>query len=160
MKTKLWLAAWLAGISVSIAAAAGSGKKDSPVGYWKTISDKTDKPRSVVQVYESGGVVYGKIVKSLVPGEGPGDLCEKCEGEFHNQPVIGMRFMWGLQEDEDGVWKEGRILDPDSGKTYKCKITLLPEGDQLKVRGYIGFSLLGRNQVWHRVRSPAAAGSN
>src|SRR5690554_5289641 len=45
----------------------------------------------------------------------------------------------------------GTILDPNTGKEYKSYIALESE-DILKVRGYIGFSLMGRSQYWHRVK--------
>jgi uncharacterized protein (DUF2147 family) len=48
----------------------------------------------------------------------------------------------------DVFWEDGKIYDPKNGKTYSCKMTL--EGNELKVRGYVGFSLLGRTTVWTR----------
>ena len=47
-------------------------------------------------------------------------------------------------------WSGGRILDPEDGNTYKCKIALNKDGT-LKLRGYIGIPALGRTQTWHRV---------
>jgi uncharacterized protein (DUF2147 family) len=47
-------------------------------------------------------------------------------------------------------WSGGTIMDPNNGKTYKCYLTL-EEEDKLKVRGYIGFSLIGRTQYWYRL---------
>ena len=55
----------------------------------------------------------------------------------------------GLSEDGD-EWNDGKILDPKTGKIYKCYISLEDE-NKLKVRGYIGFALLGRTQYWHKV---------
>jgi uncharacterized protein (DUF2147 family) len=48
-------------------------------------------------------------------------------------------------------WNGGTILDPNNGKTYKCKIEVVDGGARLKVRGFIGLSLLGRTQYWLRV---------
>lgn len=123
----------------------------SPIGVWTTISDKTNKPRSVVRIYESKGILYGKILKVY---KEPGDhnTCINCPGNFKNKPIVGLRFMYGLKPDGRNEWSGGHILDPKPGKIYKCKITLLPDGKTLKVRGYIGFSLLGRTQTWHRTR--------
>ena len=50
---------------------------------------------------------------------------------------------------EPGLWKEGTIYDPESGKTYSCKLTL-ESPKRLKVRGFIGFSFIGRTQIWTR----------
>uniref|UniRef100_UPI002FD923CC DUF2147 domain-containing protein n=1 Tax=Novosphingobium sp. TaxID=1874826 RepID=UPI002FD923CC len=58
-------------------------------------------------------------------------------------------IMWGVKKDGD-VWDGGQILDPKNGKTYKVKLKLVDDGKKLDVHGYIGFSLLGRSQVWER----------
>jgi len=63
--------------------------------------------------------------------------------------LIGLRILWHLKKDDDG-WSGGRILDPDNGKVYKCTIAMEQDGKKLKVRGFIGFSLLGRTQYWLR----------
>ena len=69
---------------------------------------------------------------------------------FCDQPVVGMRIMWGL-EGEGSVWKEGYIMDPKSGKTYRCKLRVEDDNVTMHVRGYSGVSLLGRTQTWYRV---------
>ena len=61
-----------------------------------------------------------------------------------------MTILWGLK-DEGEAWKGGQILDPDNGKTYRCKMTVSDDGRELDVRGYIGISLIGRTQTWLRV---------
>jgi uncharacterized protein (DUF2147 family) len=125
----------------------------SPVGYWETISDVTHKPRSVVQISEKDGLLYGKLVKNLDPNETLDKVCDKCPDEFHNQPLKGMQFLWGLKENKNG-WSGGKILDPDTGNIYRSKIALTEDGQQLKVRGYMGISLLGRTQTWNRTAKP------
>ncbi len=121
----------------------------SPVGKWTTVSDKTGKARSVVRIYQSKGVLYGKILKVY---KQPGDqgTCINCPGKLKNKPIVGLRMMWGMKPDGRNEWSGGHILDPKPGKVYKCKMTLSPDGKTLKVRGYIGFSLLGRTQTWYR----------
>jgi uncharacterized protein (DUF2147 family) len=63
--------------------------------------------------------------------------------------LLGLTIMDGFTYAGDGKWKNGRIYDPNSGKTYKCKLTLVDE-NTLELRGYIGFSLLGRTETWTR----------
>ncbi|MEM7185524.1 MAG: DUF2147 domain-containing protein [Bacteroidota bacterium] len=116
-------------------------------GTWKTIDDSTGEARSIVEIYEEDGKVYGKIIELINPKE-PNPLCDKCSGEDKDQPVIGLTFIKGLKKDGD-EYNGGKILDPENGKLYKCYITLEDE-NKLKVRGYIGFSLLGRTQYWYR----------
>ena len=121
----------------------------SPVGTWKTIDDDSHQPKAIVEISEQNGVLSGKIIKLFrKPGEDPAPHCKECQGERHDQPVLGMTILWNLQHDDD-VWDGGEILDPENGKTYRCKLRLGDDGN-LEVRGFIGFSLLGRTQVWER----------
>ena len=63
-----------------------------------------------------------------------------------------MVVFWDMKNDGDNQWSGGKILDPENGKTYKCKLWFEEGNDnQLNMRGYIGISLLGRNQQWQRV---------
>jgi len=120
----------------------------SPVGIWKTIDDDSHEARSLVEITERDGVLSGRVIELFPrPGEDPNPLCKDCQGERRDQPVIGMTILWNLHRDGD-VWDGGEILDPEEGKTYRCR--LHPHGDKLEVRGYIGISLLGRTQVWER----------
>jgi len=69
--------------------------------------------------------------------------------ELRTQPLVGLNMLHGFRY-RNGRWKGGTIYDPESGKTYKCKITLKRNGD-LKVRGFIGVAMLGRTSVWTRL---------
>jgi len=117
-------------------------------GKWYTVDDN-NKKKSIVEVYKQGDKIYAKILE-LVRPEDKGKLCEKCEGKEHNKPIEGMVILNGLTKDGD-EWNGGKILDPKSGNIYKCYIEL-EEADKLKVRGYMGFSLLGRTEYWYRVK--------
>ncbi|MFP2928647.1 DUF2147 domain-containing protein [Pyxidicoccus sp. 3LG] len=122
----------------------------TPVGKWTTIDDETKKPKSVIAIYEENGKLFGKIEKLFrEPNEEQNPVCDKCEGALKNQPIIGMVIMRDLKKDDD-EWTGGTILDPANGKTYKCKIAVEDKGKKLKVRGYVGMSLLGRTQKWNR----------
>lgn len=122
----------------------------SPVGLWKTVDDKSGKVRSIVRISEANGELSGKIEKLFRdPGEEPNPKCDKCEGVRKDQPVLGMVFMSGLKKDGD-EFSGGEILDPDNGKVYRSKMSLIEGGKKLKVRGYIGTPLFGRSQVWVR----------
>lgn len=120
----------------------------SAVGDWMTIDDKTGKPKSVVRITQVENELRGSVLKILDPAQ-QNAVCEKCKGINKDKPIQGMIFMWGLKNTGNG-WAGGAILDPDNGKIYKAKMSLFEEGKKLKVRGYIGFTLLGRNQTWIR----------
>lgn len=122
----------------------------SPVGRWQSIDDKTGKPKAIIEISDEGGELKGRIVELLNPSR-PNPVCEKCEGERHNQPIAGMTILWGLKPDGD-QWSGGQILDPENGKVYGARLKPEAGGDKLKVRGYMGVSALGRTQEWQRAQ--------
>ena len=121
------------------------------LGRWRTIDDNTGKPRSIVEVYETGnGTTAARVLRVLDPGK-PDPLCDRCSGERHGKPVVGMVIAWNLRA-RDGRLEGGSILDPDNGKLYSVRMTPVADGQKLEVRGYLGIALLGRTQVWLRER--------
>lgn len=120
---------------------------DSIEGIWVTQDDETGKQKSEVLIYKENGKLFGKITKLLLP-EDEGKKCVNCKGENKDQPIEGMVIINDLQLDDE-TWEDGTILDPKSGKVYDCLIGF-EDSNTLKVRGYLGFSLLGRTQIWKR----------
>jgi uncharacterized protein (DUF2147 family) len=125
-----------------------SMQSQSVIGKWKTIDDATGEAKSIVEVFSKSGKIYAKVVDILDPAT-KNNLCKQCSGEDKNKPILGLIIIKGLSKD-GSEYNSGEILDPKNGKLYKCALTLESK-DKLKVRGYIGFSLLGRTQYWHRV---------
>lgn len=128
----------------------------SPVGTWQQVDDDTGKVTSIIRITENNGTLEGTVLKVMnmspekIARDGNPPICTQCDGKRHNQPIEGMVIMWGLTRDGD-EWNGGHVLDPSSGKIYKVKLNLVDGGQKLKVRGYMGFSLFGRTQVWQRV---------
>lgn len=127
--------------------------ESSPTGLWRTTDDKTGKPRGLVRIYEEGGRLFGKVEGSLDPAKSQ-ERCEKCTDSRKNQPMLGMVILRSMERKGD-EYSGGDILDPDTGSVYKCKLKLVEGGNKLLVRGFVGFSLLGRTQVWLRDNSTA-----
>ena len=124
--------------------------ESTPAGLWRTIDDHNGKEKSLVRIVEVNGEFRGTIEKLFrEPGKEPNPNCEKCPGDKKNRPVVGMMILTGLRKD-NSLWSGGEILDPQNGKTYKCKVWLENKGRDLHVRGFIGMALLGRTQVWKR----------
>lgn len=125
----------------------------SPVGMWRTIDDETGEPKSIVEIYEQDGELFGKIVEILPEGRSP--ICDICEGEYANKNLIGAVIIKGMEQDGD-EWEDGSITDPKNGKTYSAKMSL-SDPNTLNVRGFIKVPLmgssLGRTQTWYRVTS-------
>ena len=122
----------------------------SPSGRWKTVDDATGKVKSIVVIWEENGKLYGKIEKLVEPDPlDPDPRCRRCDGRWKDKPLVGLPILWDFRKDRD-QWSGGKVLDPDSGKIYKCYLALQEGGKTLKVRGFVGFSLLGRTQYWLR----------
>ena len=113
----------------------------------KTIDDETKKPKSIVEIFKkSDGKYYAKVVELLIKPADPN--CSSCKDDRKGKPILGMEVVRGLSKDGD-EYSGGTITDPKNGKSYKC--TIKKEGNNLIVRGYIGFSAFGRNQTWQKV---------
>ena len=125
-----------------------SADATSPIGVWKTFDDKTGKARAIVRIYEQNGKLFGRIEQSFTPG-GEHRLCVPCADERKDQPIIGLVIIRNMKQDGN-EYNGGDILDPDSGSIYRCKMHVEQGGSRLALRGYIGFSLLGRSQTWER----------
>ena len=138
-------------LAASVLVAASAIAQDAtPIGVWKTIDDETGKPKSLVRITENNGELRGKIEKLFrEAGEDQNPKCEKCEGNLKDQPVIGMTILIGMKKD-GSEYNGGHILDPNNGKVYKSKLTVVDGGKKLDVRGYIGVPMLGRTQTWIR----------
>jgi uncharacterized protein (DUF2147 family) len=120
----------------------------SVVGRWKTIDDETKKPKSIVEIYEQNGKIYGKIIKLFrTPQEDQDPVCDKCTDFRKGKKIIGLNIITDMQKDGD-EYVDGKILDPKNGKIYNCKLWV--ENGNLMVRGYVAFFF--RTQTW--VREP------
>lgn len=116
------------------------------LGKWKNINED-GKVNSIIKIYKKENKVYGKVER-IMKEEDRDRLCTKCEGELKNKPIEGMELMKGLEKDGD-EYVGGTIVDPKSGKKYRCKIWLDNDNPNiLKVRGYISFFY--KTKTWRR----------
>jgi len=117
------------------------------VGSWKTIDDETGEAKSIVRIYKGpNGNYYGKIEKLF---KNPDGKCDKCKDENKDKPILGMVIITDMKEKGDKL-EGGTILDPGNGKKYSATISYEKDSGKLKVRGYIGISVAGRNQFWEK----------
>lgn len=119
----------------------------SVLGKWKTIDDKTGEAKSIVEISQKNGKIYGKVIKILTDKKDA--KCDKCPGADKGKPIEGLTIIRGLTKDGSS-YSGGTIIDPGTGKEYKCTIKL-NGSDKLDVRGYVGIQALGRTQTWIRL---------
>jgi len=122
--------------------------KDAILGKWINSSKEAH-----IDVFKKGDKYFGKIVWLSATKDEKGvvktDLKNPDEA-LRGRPILGMEILRDFVYD-DGKWTDGKIYDPKSGKTYSCNMNIKENGD-LNMRGYVGISLLGRTEVWKRVK--------
>ena len=147
MKGKQFIGAFL------LSAVSSFSFAEDITGLWQTIDDKTGAPKALVEIRKEVDNTYaGKVVK-LTPRAGytPKETCVDCPAPYTNKPIIGLDVVTGLKSTDGLNYTSGRILDPNTGKLYSMKAKLSSNGKRLHLRGYLGISALGRNQIWIRV---------
>ena len=137
--------------------AARAGAVDpTPVGTWLT-----ERGGAHVKVANCGGKLCGSIVwlKEPLNAHGQPKVDSKNPDEsLRSRKILGVPLLTDFVRsgDDSNVWQDGLIYNPDDGKTYKCTLTLVDD-HTLRVRGYVGISLLGKTQTWTRVDGTAPA---
>ena len=123
----------------------------TPVGTWRSVDDKTGEAKSEIQITDHAGVLGGQVTKLLRKGADPAAVCTECKDELKDKPMVGLPIITGAKKAEGkDVWEGGKILDPESGKSYTLRLTPIEDGKKLEVRGSIG--PFGRTQTWLRVQ--------
>ena len=156
-RTSLWLATVLTlGCALGAHAAPGKQAADKNIyGYWKSLDKDSGKTQSIISLWEDKGKLVGKVVKTFPRpnGDKPQERCTECSGNQKDKPVVGLIFLWGLQLDEENPrkWVEGKVLNPEDGKTYNAELTLSDDAKSLTIYGYIKMLVkLGGSNVWQR----------
>jgi uncharacterized protein (DUF2147 family) len=124
---------------------------DQILGTWQTGSGNAR-----VEIYKNANNFQGKIIWLSEPIDPttnkPKTDTKHPNSKLHTRPLLGLINLWGFSYNEkEGNWEHGHIYDPKSGKEYKCTITA-KDKNTLNVRGFIGFSMIGRTDVWTRVK--------
>ena len=138
-------------ITLGLALAAGTAfAQMTPVGTWQSIDDKTNEAKSQIRIAESGGTLNGRIEKLLRKEAKQDAVCDECTDDRKGKPLIGLEIIRGAKKVEGkDVWEDGKILDPENGKSYTLRLTPVDGGKKLEVRGSV--LGIGRTQTWVRV---------
>jgi len=142
------------GILLALVCVAGADaqqlslKLENAIGHWQVVNSD-GSPGGKVDTYLENGKLFGRVTE-VRPGRTPKDVCDKCSGEYKNQLILGMVNMRNFHAQGDD-WVDGTVVDPENGKEYKGKIWAVGN-DTLRMRGFIGISLLGRTETWTRLK--------
>ena len=127
-----FIAAWLLGSS------AASGQQ-AVAGVWRSIDDKTGEAKAEIRIVQNGENVSGRIEKLLKKDAKQDAVCDKCEDDRKDKPVVGLEIIRG-----------NKILDPENGREYRLTLVPIEDGRKLQVRGHLG--PFYRTQVWVRAQ--------
>lgn len=129
---------------LTVAATVGASPlpADAIQGVWQTRSG------GYIQIHRDNGAYVGTVVGSA-DGQARYDR-HNPDADKQGRRLLGVTLLHGLKSEGNGQYDDGTIYDPENGKSYHAKATL-KDHDTLDARGYIGVSLLGKTQTWHRI---------
>ena len=143
---------------------------DSAEGFWISVDEKTNEDTAGWQIWQDGRKLNGKILS--VAGQDQNEKATGGKGKSYDNfmngadiatlPTVGTAWIWNLENQGEGKWANGYIIDPGDGKRYKCRITFHKadgkkyKTDTLEMRGEVG--PFGRSQFWRKATESEAAG--
>lgn len=134
-------------ISFALLLSSSLALASNPIGYWQ-LNDSQGQPKYLIRLYQFGQTLSAKLIQ-FVPN--PGAICTACTDEDKDKPYLGLTIIKGLKADGDNQWSGGEILNPETGKWSKVKLSINDSNDTLIINsyGWLG-SWFGDKDIWTR----------
>jgi uncharacterized protein (DUF2147 family) len=138
----------LKALAISTLFAAAAFAQGPAVGNWQYV----DGPKTTfIRTYEEGGQLKAVIEKVTKGGqEDASAACDKCSGENKGKPMKGLLILWDTKKDGESNWKDGKLLDPESGRVVTGKVEVADGGKKLNVKGSVSF--ISKTQAWTKIQ--------
>lgn len=122
------------------------------VGLWQEYDDDTGSLVALIRVEKLPDNTYEGRIEKIFPDavEDSELICRLCPGALRNHPLIGLRILSGMKRKDELSFESGKILDPDDGKTYRCRIRLSEDGNTIEITGYLNLNWIGQSEIWRR----------